>query len=50
MFDISGKTNLDGINQFMHSAMIDEGYKAVGAHVDESTRNFAYVDFARLLP
>ena len=34
--------------------MVDEGFKIMGAHVDEGTRkkiqSFAYVDLARLLP
>ena len=54
MFDISGKNNLNEINNYIHSAMIDESYKMMGAHVDEGMRqkiqSFAYVDLARLLP
>ena len=55
MFDISGKAeSLGAINQYMHSAMVDESYKMVGAHLDEGIRSkileFSYVDFARLLP
>ena len=54
MFDISGKDKLDGLNELMHSVMVDETYKVIGAHVDEATRgkiqSFAYVDLARLLP
>ena len=54
MFDISGNNKLNAINQYKHSAMVDETYKLVGAHVDEVTKqkiqNFGYVDLARLLP
>ena len=53
MFDISGKTKPNGINQFMHSAMVDESYKLVCAHVDSATRQkiqgFGYTDLAKLL-
>ena len=54
MFDISANKQLQGINEFMHSAMVDESFKFMGVHIDESTRNkiqsFAYIDLARLLP
>ena len=55
MFDISGNGNeLQAINNYIHSAMVDENYKMVGAHVDDITKrkiqNFEYVDLARLLP
>lgn len=45
---------LDLSQQFVHSAMVDEEYLVVAAHVDENLlkkiRNCEYVDFARLLP
>ena len=41
-------------NQFVRTAMMDEDYLIVAAHVDESLerriRNGEYIDFARLLP
>ena len=56
MFDISGKQSdgLNAINQYVHSAMVDESYKLMGAHIDEVTRgkilNFEYIDLTKLLP
>ena len=45
---------LFGPNQFMRTAMMDEDYLVVAAHVDESLerriRNGEYVDFSRLIP
>ena len=42
------------MNNFLHSAMVDEDYLVIGAHVDESIQSKIlankYVDFARLLP
>ena len=42
------------LNNFLHSAMVDEDYLAIGAHVDETLQkkiiSNEYVDFARLLP
>ena len=39
---------------FLHSAMVDESYQVVGAHVDDSLKQkiikHEYVDFAKLLP
>ena len=41
-------------SQMFHSAIVDENYIVVGAHIDLSTRekikNSKYVDFAKLLP
>ena len=41
-------------NRFVHSAMVDENYLIVAAHVDEITQkkiqSGQYVDFARLIP
>ena len=48
------QVNFDLENDFIHSAMVDEDYQVVAAHVDESLmRNIKlgeYIDFARLLP
>ena len=42
------------LNNFLHSAYVDEEYLVVGSHVEESIYNKivnnAYVDFTRLLP
>ena len=44
---------LDLSKQFIHSAMVDENYKIVGAHVDPAIKtkiiNHEYVDFCRLI-
>ena len=50
----SGKFNQFLPSQFMHTALMDEDYLIVAAHVDESLerciRSGEYVDFARLIP
>ena len=50
----TGNVILYNPNQFMRTAMMDEDYLIVAAHVDESLerriRNGEFVDFARLLP
>ena len=59
VYETPGKQNDDdGIfdltKQFVHSAMVDENYKIVGAHVDSSTRarivSHEYIDFGKLIP
>ena len=49
---VSAKVNLE--NEFVHSAMVDENFLLVAAHVDETLRkkieDDEYVDFAKLLP
>ena len=44
----------DLAKQFVHSAMVDENYSIVGAHVDMTTKakivNHEYVDFGKLIP
>ena len=55
-FNENQRANLmvDPNNHFVHSAMVDEEFLMVAAHVDEVTRrrivNGEFVDFARLLP
>ena len=50
----NGETVLYGPNQFMQTAIMDEDYLIVAAHVDETIecriRNGEFVDFSRLLP
>ena len=42
------------MNEYVHSAMVDENFLLVAAHVDEGTRKKitegGYVDFAKLIP
>ena len=42
------------VNDFMHTALMDEDYLAIGGHVDITTQkkivSNEYIDFARLLP
>ena len=53
-FDSGCERVFDLQNHYVHSAMVDEDYLVVAAHVDESVnrriRNGEYVDFSRLLP
>ena len=46
--------NFDLSRDYLHSAMVDEDYLLVAAHVDEGTQrkiaNQEYVDFAKLVP
>ena len=48
------KFKLDLNREFVHSAMVDEGYQVVASHLDESTQGKImrgeYVDFGRLIP
>ena len=59
VYEVSGRPKLNISQSDKHgmqgiSAVIDEGYKLVGAHIDEVTRNKIinneFVDFAKLLP
>ena len=48
------KFKLDLNRDFVHSAMVDEGYQVVASHLDENTQGKImrgeYVDFGRLIP
>ena len=56
IFATSGKNDLrlDVNNQYVHSAMVDESYLVVGAHLEDNTitkiTNGEYIDFGKLLP
>ena len=59
MLEVAGKTRGKGdlepdLREFSHTAMMDENFLLVAAHIEESTRKRieqgGYVDFARLLP
>ena len=44
---------IDPVNDYVHSAMVDENFLLVAAHLDETIKkkivNHEYVDFAKLL-
>ena len=63
MLDVAGMTHLDQLNdlskpnlqnEFVHSAMVDESFLLVAAHVDDNLKRKIelgqYVDFSKLLP
>ena len=55
IYDTPGKHDeLNVANDFVHSSLVDQNYKIVGAHVDPATRakivNNEYIDFAKLIP